>query len=92
MSKKPATGEQKENAIKREPKPKMQVPPGPVPTAKISTWALGGKLRSGRGFSMQELKEASVSLGLAKKLGLYVDKRRSTKREENISALKSWLK
>ena len=92
MSKKSAAAEQKDNGAKREPKPKMQVPSGPAPTAKVSTKDLEGKSRSGRGFSMQELKEASVSPGMAKKLGLYVDQRRSTKRDENVSALKSWLK
>ena len=92
MSKKPATEVPKEDAAKREPKPKMQAPSGLAPAAKISTWDLKGGLRSGRGFSMQELKESNVSVRMAKKLGIYVDKRRSTKREENISALRSWLK
>ena len=92
MSKKPATRKPTEKTVKKESKPKMEKPSGPAPAAKISTWELKGKLRSGRGFSMQELKEANISLGMAKKLGLYIDIRRSTKREENVSALKSWLK
>jgi len=92
MSKKPATRKPTEKTVKKEPKPKIGKPADPAPTAKISTWELEGKLRSGRGFSMQELKEANIPLGMAKKLGLYVDIRRSTKREENVSTLKSWLK
>ncbi|MBM3898437.1 MAG: 50S ribosomal protein L13e [Thaumarchaeota archaeon] len=90
MSKKPAARKPKEKAA--EKKPKMQKPSAPAPVAKISTWELKERFRSGRGFSMQELKEANISLGMARKLGLYVDIKRSTKREENISALKSWLK
>ena len=92
MSKKPETRKPKEKTVTKEPKPKMERPSGPAPTAKISTWKLEGRLRSGKGFSVQELKEANLSLGMAKRLGLYVDIRRSTKREENISALKAWLK
>lgn len=92
MSKKPADSEKpKKGTTKKKEMPKMQKPSGQSPNARVSTWGLAGKLRSGRGFSLQELREASISIAMAKKLGLYVDKRRSTKREENVSALKSWL-
>jgi large subunit ribosomal protein L13e len=92
MSKKPPARKSKEKTAEKETKPKMQKPSTPTPIAKISTWELKGQFRSGRGFSIHELKEAGISLGMAKKLGLYVDIRRSTKMEENVSTLKSWLK
>ncbi|OYT61031.1 MAG: 50S ribosomal protein L13e [Desulfurococcales archaeon ex4484_217_1] len=49
------------------------------------------KWRKGRGFSLPELKEAGITLNLAKKLGIYVDRRRSSKHEKNVEYLKSIL-
>jgi large subunit ribosomal protein L13e len=49
------------------------------------------KLREGRGFSKLELKEVGLTLSLAKKLGLRIDKRRKTIHEENVKALKEFL-
>jgi large subunit ribosomal protein L13e len=48
----------------------------------------GGKQRAARGFSYQELKGANMNLRMAKRLGLRLDKRRSTVYEENIKLLK----
>jgi len=50
------------------------------------------KWREGRGFSLPELKEAGITLDLAKKLGIYVDRRRRSKHEKNVEYLKSILK
>lgn len=47
-----------------------------------------GKIRKGRGFSLEELRNAKISLSDAKKLGIYVDKRRKTYYEENVECLK----
>jgi len=47
-----------------------------------------GKKRKGRGFSLAELKEAGISLQEAKKLRIYVDKRRKSVHEENVEYLK----
>ncbi|MCD6236292.1 MAG: ribosomal protein L13e [Thaumarchaeota archaeon] len=47
--------------------------------------------RQGRGFSLNELKAAGITLDLAKKLGIRIDKRRRSKREENVEALKKLL-
>lgn len=48
-----------------------------------------GKIRKGRGFSIEELKEVNLSVKEALKHGIPVDLRRSTKYEENVQKLKS---
>ena len=45
--------------------------------------------RNGKGFSLSELQDAGVSVLSARLMGLYVDLRRGTKHEENVSMLKS---
>ena len=52
----------------------------------------GCKKRKGRGFSRNELKEVGLSLGIALKMGIPVDKMRRTKHVENVEALRHWLK
>jgi large subunit ribosomal protein L13e len=47
--------------------------------------------RVGRGFSLNELKEAGLTTDVAKKLGLYVDKRRRSIWPQNVRALKKLL-
>ncbi len=47
--------------------------------------------RVGRGFSIGELKAAGVTLDMARRLGIYVDKRRKSVHEENVEALKKLL-
>lgn len=51
----------------------------------------GAKRRYGRGFSREELKKAGLSLQEALKLGVSVDSRRRTAREENVEAVKTFL-
>ncbi|OGD46892.1 hypothetical protein A3K70_01045 [Candidatus Bathyarchaeota archaeon RBG_16_48_13] len=50
-----------------------------------------GKRRLGKGFSLAELSSAGLSLDLAHRMHLPVDKRRSSSREENIMAIKGLL-
>jgi large subunit ribosomal protein L13e len=51
-----------------------------------------GKKRKGRGFSLEELKLAGISLNEAKKLKIYIDKRRKSVYEENVEFLKKLKK
>ncbi len=47
-----------------------------------------GKKRKGKGFSLEELKLAGISVKEAKKLKIYIDKRRKSVYEENVEFLK----
>ena len=47
--------------------------------------------RPGRGFSLGELREAGLTPEKARKLGIYVDKRRKTVHEWNVKALKDYV-
>lgn len=49
-----------------------------------------GKQRSGRGFSLEELKKAGLNTAEAKKLEIPVDKRRKTAYDQNIKTLKAF--
>jgi len=49
------------------------------------------KMRFGKGFSIGELKAVGLTAGEAQNLGIYVDKRRKSVREENIERLKKYL-
>lgn len=62
----------------------------PRPVVKIPKAGYG--FREGRGFSIWELREAGLSIGKARMLGLYVDTRRRSIRKDNVEALKRFLK
>jgi large subunit ribosomal protein L13e len=51
----------------------------------------GTKVKTGKGFSIEEVKEAGVNVGEARHLGVPVDQRRSTNYPENVEALKEWI-
>ena len=46
----------------------------------------------GRGFSMDEAKQAGLTIAEARRMGLIVDLRRKTTHQENIDALKQYAK
>ena len=51
----------------------------------------GTRVKTGKGFSIDEVKEAGVNVGEARHLGVPVDQRRSTSYPENVEALKEWI-
>jgi large subunit ribosomal protein L13e len=51
-----------------------------------------GRPKDGRGFSMEELQKAELTLKRALKLKIPVDLRRRSLHEENVEALKARLK
>ncbi len=48
-------------------------------------------LREGRGFSLGEIREVGLTPERARKLGLYVDKRRKSVHPWNVKALKEFI-
>jgi len=48
--------------------------------------------REGKGFSLNELREARITIDQAKRLGIYIDRRRRSCRRENVEALKMLLR
>jgi large subunit ribosomal protein L13e len=60
----------------------------------VRIWAIvkrKRRIRPGRGFSRAELKEVNLSVKEALKLGIPVDVRRSTKHDENVEILRSYI-
>ena len=49
-----------------------------------------GKQRSGKGFSLEELKKAGLNKAEAKRLEIPVDKRRKTSHNQNVKAVKAY--
>ncbi|MEM2213644.1 MAG: ribosomal protein L13e [Candidatus Nezhaarchaeales archaeon] len=64
------------------PEPIVQVP---------SRKELRVRTRPGKGFSVPELKAVGLNVRRARKLGLRVDERRDSCREENVKLLKEFL-
>ncbi len=50
-----------------------------------------GKARKGRGYSLEELKNAKMDIRVAKRMKLPVDRRRKTAYEENITQLTTMM-
>ncbi len=48
-------------------------------------------LREGRGFSLGEIKEAGLTPEKARRLGIYIDKRRKSVYEWNVKALREFI-
>ncbi len=74
---------------------KQKLPEPPVAVVKkphlVKMGPIDPGVRRGRGFSLGELKEAGLTPAQAKRLGIYVDKRRKTVYEWNVKALKDYL-
>ena len=52
----------------------------------------GKRIREGKGFSKTELNAVGLTLGNAKSYGIPSDPKRGSSREENIEALKEYMK
>ncbi|MEN2974311.1 MAG: ribosomal protein L13e [Candidatus Caldarchaeales archaeon] len=63
-------------------------PPRPLIRRKIKGVV---RLRPGRGFSINEIREVGLTVREARRLGLYVDENRRSKREENMKILIGYL-
>jgi large subunit ribosomal protein L13e len=67
----------------------------PVPIVKkphlVKLGPIDTGVRKGRGFSLGEITKAGLTLSQARKLGIYVDKRRKTVHEWNVKVLKEYL-
>ncbi|MCW4009933.1 MAG: ribosomal protein L13e [Candidatus Bathyarchaeota archaeon] len=51
-----------------------------------------GKKRPGRGFSPDEIKEAGLDAGSARKLSIPIDRKRKSSHEANVECLKAHMK
>jgi len=51
-----------------------------------------GRTRTGKGFSRGEIREAGADFRQALKVGIPIDLRRKTKREENVKVIKQYLR
>lgn len=49
----------------------------------------GAKTREGKGYSLNELKEAGLTLMDAKRIGIYLDLRRKSVHSQNVDYLKT---
>ena len=49
------------------------------------------KIRNGKGFSRPELLSIDLDAGKARRLGLRVDSRRTTRWDRNVEVLKNWF-
>jgi len=68
-------------------------PSDSIPNAQIfKTYRNNAQSKTGRGFSIGELRELDLNFHKAKKIGLPIDLRRSTVHEINIDAIKRFLK
>jgi large subunit ribosomal protein L13e len=51
----------------------------------------GYRVKTGRGFSQEEIREVGLNVGEARHLGVPVDVRRNTAYPENVESLKEWV-
>jgi ribosomal protein L13E len=49
----------------------------------------GAKMREGKGFSLNELKQAGLTILDARRIGIYIDSRRKSVNSQNVEYLKT---
>ena len=83
-------GKKKSRRLKRKSKAALIAPrpaSGPLrPVVHCQTQKYSSKIRAGRGFTLQELKEAGISAKQARTIGIAVDSRRTNKSAESLRA------
>jgi ribosomal protein L13E len=89
--KKRVSGKKKEEESKRVVKEKVSKPAGAPPSAIVDARHNGLMTqRQGRGYSLGEVAQAGLNVGLARRWGLPVDDMRRSALEVNVSSLKKW--
>ena len=83
-------GRKKRRRVARQ-KRALAIAPRPVagslrPVVRCPTFKYNTKVRSGRGFTLEELKTAGISVRSAKTIGISVDHRRKNKSTESLQA------
>jgi ribosomal protein L13E len=75
----------------KSPKKSPMLPPGRPPEAVVMARRRTEVVtRQGRGFSVEEVSKAGLTLGFASRWGLRVDPRRRSALEANVNSLKRW--
>ena len=59
---------------------------------EATVYKKNGKPRKGKGFSRKELEKVGLNIKEALKLGISIDKRRSSAYEENVKILENFVK
>ncbi|MCS7103740.1 MAG: ribosomal protein L13e [Candidatus Korarchaeum sp.] len=60
---------------------------GPLSPLVLTSMREPKRKKVGRGFSLRELERAEISVSEAKKLGIYIDRKRKTVHGWNVEAL-----
>lgn len=91
--------EEKKTERKIESKTKEEKKPEPKPRPVLNirpsvkgTYGLLSRNRPGKGFSLGEIREAGLTINLATKLKLFIDRRRKSMHNENVEMLRAALK
>ncbi len=69
----------------------MKVSFNEFPEAQVKS-PIGVRTRPGRGFSVEETKQAGLNITEARRMGLIIDLRRKTVHAENVESLKQYAK
>lgn len=89
--KKRVSGKKKEAEPKHVVKEKASKPTSAPPSAIVEV-RHGGRMmqRQASGYSLGEIEQAGLNLGLVRRWGLLVDGRRRSTLEDNVASLKKW--
>jgi len=90
-SRKKRVSRKKETESKHVVKVKVSKPTGTPPSAVVEVRHGGRTMqRQARGYSLEEVAQAGLNFGLARRWGLLVDDRRRSVLKGNVASLKKW--